>query len=55
MTVWEAIYMHCCATKRLPYLSDQEVFGYLRNTFQYILIAFWVPIYRAVHFYFSHR
>ena len=25
-TVWEAIFLHCYATNRLPYLSDEQVF-----------------------------
>ena len=26
-TVWEAIFLHCYATNRLPYLSDEQVFA----------------------------
>ena len=29
-TVWEAIFLHCYATNRLPYLSDEQVFNLLR-------------------------
>lgn len=25
-TVWEAIFVHCYATNRLPYLTDEQVF-----------------------------
>ena len=28
-TVWEAIFLHCYATNRLPYLSDEQVFNLL--------------------------
>ena len=54
-TVWEAIYIHCCATKRLPYLSDQESFSNNWNIMVFCLAAFWVPLYRSFHFYFAHR
>ena len=54
-TVWEALYLHCCATNRIPFLSDQEVAGSPGNLANFFLAAFWVPIYRELHFYFSHR
>ena len=54
-TVWEAIYIHCLATKRLPYLNDQEAFSSPWNTMVFCLAAFWVPLYRSFHFYFAHR
>ena len=54
-TVWEALYLHCCATKRIPFLSDQEAALSLANFANFCLAAFWVPIYREFHFYFSHR
>ena len=54
-TVWEALYLHCCATKRIPFLSDQEAALSLANFANFCLAAFWVPIYRKLHFYFSHR
>ena len=27
MTVWEAIFMHCYATNRLPFMSDEQAFS----------------------------
>ena len=54
-TVWEALYLHCCATQRIPFLSDQEAATSLANFANFCLAAFWVPIYRELHFYFSHR
>ena len=55
MTVWEAIYMHCCATKRISYMSDEEAFSSKWGTTMFIFAAFWVPIFRELHFYFAHR
>jgi len=54
-TVWEAIFLHCYATNRLPYLSDEQAFSTPWNTTMFILAAFWVPLYREFHFYFAHR
>ena len=54
-TVWEALYVHCCATGRLPHLRDEEVAASPRNLATFVLAAFWVPLYRELHFYFSHR
>ena len=25
-TIWEAIFLHCCATNRIPFLSDEQAF-----------------------------
>jgi len=55
LTVWEAIVMHCYATNRLPYMSDQQAFSNPWNITVFILAAFWVPLYREFHFYFAHR
>jgi len=56
-TVWEAIFMHCYSTGRLPYMSDDNVFstGSRWNMTMFLLAAFWVPMYREFHFYFAHR
>merc|ERR550517_155098 len=54
-TVWEAIFLHCYATNRLPYLTDEQAFSSSWNTTMFILAAFWVPLYREFHFYFAHR
>ena len=54
-TLWEAIFMHCYATNRLPYMSDEQAFSSTWNTTMFVLAAFWVPLYREFHFYFAHR
>ena len=54
-TVWEAIFLYCYATDRLPYISDAEAFSSPWNIAWFCLAAFWVPLYRNVHFYFAHR
>ena len=55
MTIWEAIFMHCYATKRLPFMNDKEAFSNSWNITMFVLAAFWVPLYRELHFYFAHR
>ena len=55
MTVWEAIYMHCCATHRIPYLTNFQAFSNKWNMFLFCIVAIWVPVYREFHFYFTHR
>ena len=55
ITVWEAIFMHCYATKRLPYISDEETFSSYWNMAKFCFSFFWVPIFRENHFYFAHR
>ena len=58
LTAWEAIFIYCWATKRLPYLSDEAAFSssnHYWNLTMFVLCAFWVPIYREFHFYFAHR
>jgi sterol desaturase/sphingolipid hydroxylase (fatty acid hydroxylase superfamily) len=55
-TVWEAIFMHCYATKRLPCLSDSEAFGGdYKQLSIFVAGVFIVPIVREFHFYFAHR
>ena len=54
-TFWEAIFMHCYATDRLPFLSIEEAFSTPWNLSIFFLPAFWVPLYRSFHFYFAHR
>jgi len=54
-TVWEAVFIHCYATNRLPYMSDEEAFSNKWNTAIFCVAAFWVPLYRELHFYFAHR
>ena len=54
-TFWEVLYIHCCATNRLPFVSNQQTFSNAWNFTMFCLAAFWVPLYREIHFYFSHR
>lgn len=54
-TLVEAIFMHCYATGRLPYISDQESFGTRWGLAQFVFSFFWVCLYRDCHFYFCHR
>merc|ERR1719357_602102 len=55
-TVWECIYVYCCATNRIAYLSDAQAFnGSKWNLAMFIMSMFLVPLYREFHFYFAHR
>ena len=54
-TFWEVLYIHCCATNRLPFVTNQQTFSNAWNFTMFCLAAFWVPLYREIHFYFSHR
>ena len=54
-TVWEAIFVHCCATKKIPFMTDNQALSSTWNLTMFILAAFWVPLYREFHFYFAHR
>lgn len=51
---WEAAYMHLWATGRLPYAPDAEAFSAARLPWTLAWVAA-VPVWRAFHFYFSHR
>ena len=54
--VWECIYVYCCATNRIAYLSDAQAFnGSKWNLAMFIMSMFLVPLYREFHFYFAHR
>ena len=55
LTIWEAIFMHCYATNRLPFMSDEQAFSNSWNMTMFIFAFFWVPLYREFHFYFAHR
>jgi len=55
MTVWETLYCHCLATGRLPFLPDTAVPTSAWNIIIFCAAAFWVPLYRELHFYFAHR
>ena len=54
-TVWEALYVYCCATNRISFMSDEEAASSPKNILMFILSFFWVPLYREFHFYFAHR
>ena len=55
-TGWEAIMVHCYATGRMPYLSDDEAWSSpLHGIPHFILWTIAVPLFREVHFYFAHR
>eukprot|EP00494_Astrolonche_serrata_P034468 UN34737 len=55
-TVFEAIFMYCYTTGRMPYLHDDSLFGEnWWDTFNFIAWFFLVPITRDIHFYFAHR
>eukprot|EP00937_MAST-01D_sp_MAST-1D-sp2_P006630 g6630.t1 len=54
-TAWEALFMHCYATGRLPYLADAQALGTGRGALNFVACLFWVPLYRELHFYLAHR
>jgi sterol desaturase/sphingolipid hydroxylase (fatty acid hydroxylase superfamily) len=54
-TVWEAAFLHCWASGRLPFLTDREAASTYWQLGLAGLAAFWVPLYRDFHFYFAHR
>jgi len=54
-TLWEAVFMHCLATGRMPYVTDAESFGTSWGLFRFVLTCGLVAIWRDMHFYFAHR
>uniref|UniRef100_A0A7S1RL96 Fatty acid hydroxylase domain-containing protein n=1 Tax=Alexandrium catenella TaxID=2925 RepID=A0A7S1RL96_ALECA len=54
-TLWEAIFMNCYATGRMPYITDEESFGTGWGFALFVLTWFWVVLWRDLHFYFAHR
>eukprot|EP00811_Abedinium_folium_P034029 NODE_6947_length_1622_cov_14.913712.p1 GENE.NODE_6947_length_1622_cov_14.913712~~NODE_6947_length_1622_cov_14.913712.p1 ORF type:complete len:424 (+),score=60.42 NODE_6947_length_1622_cov_14.913712:99-1370(+) len=54
-TAFEVCVVHGYATGRLPYISDGEAFATAGNTARMLIYTLLVPIWRSVHFYFSHR
>lgn len=54
-TAWEAIYCYCCASGRLPYMTDVEAFTTPKGMLLFAFSFFWVPLFRELHFYFAHR
>ena len=54
-TLWECAFVHFWASGKLPFLSDDKAFATPFNTARMILWTFGIPIWRGIHFYFSHR
>jgi lathosterol oxidase len=55
-TGWEAMMIHCYATGRMAYLSDEEAFASpVYGIAHFLGWTIAVPLYRDVHFYFAHR
>uniref|UniRef100_A0A6S7ZRJ7 Fatty acid hydroxylase domain-containing protein n=2 Tax=Aplanochytrium stocchinoi TaxID=215587 RepID=A0A6S7ZRJ7_9STRA len=54
-TVWEAVFIHCFATDRLPYLKDSEAFSSPRSFASLMISILMLPVWRDVHFYCAHR
>ena len=53
--LWEALFMHCYATGKLEYISNEEAFSTPGNIARMIGWTLAVPLYRSLHFYFAHR
>jgi len=54
-TVWEAIFLNMYATGKLGFVSNAELFA---NPTDMMMTVFWIfaiPLWRGLHFYFSHR
>ena len=54
-TFWEVLFIHCYATNKIAYVSDAQI---LSSPIEMGKLCFWilfVPFYREVHFYFTHR
>lgn len=54
-TVWEALFVYCFATGRLPYITDEESFGTCKGLAMFAFTCLFVAVWRDVHFYFAHR
>ena len=54
-SVWEIIFMHLYATKRLVYLADAEALATPGNIARMIGYTLLVPVWREFHFYWAHR
>ena len=54
-TLWECAFVHLWASDKLPFLSDDKAFATPSNAARMILWTFGIPIWRGIHFYFSHR
>ena len=54
-TVWEAIFLNMYATGKLSYVSNAELFANPADMAMTVLWIFAIPLWRGLHFYFSHR
>jgi len=54
-TIWEALFVYCFATGRLPYVTDNESFGSLKGIAMFLFTCLFVAVWRDLHFYFAHR
>jgi sterol desaturase/sphingolipid hydroxylase (fatty acid hydroxylase superfamily) len=54
-TVWEACFVHCFATGRIPHVSDAAAFATAEGAARFVACFFLVPLFRDLHFYFAHR
>lgn len=54
-TVWEVIFVHLYATKKLPCIRDHEVLLSPANLARVVLWTLAIPVWRSTHFYFCHR
>ncbi|CAK0857045.1 unnamed protein product [Prorocentrum cordatum] len=54
-TLWEAIFVYCFATGRLPYVTDDESFGTYIGFASFVSTCLFVAVWRDLHFYFAHR
>ena len=41
--------------RKIPFLTDEQALSSPWNLTLFVLAAFWVPLYRELHFYFAHR
>ena len=54
-TAWEAVFVHCYASGKMPFIPDSEALKPENIVQQFVVWCFLIPIYREVHFYFAHR
>jgi len=54
-TAWEVVFVHIYATNKLDFISDEEAFSSWENVVRMVGWSLIVPLWREIHFYFSHR
>lgn len=54
-TAWELALVHMFATKKAPYMPDDELFASLENFLPTLCWVLALPVFRDFHFYFAHR